>query len=59
MRLAMGVTLFRVDSGERVTSIFPVVDAGDAADDTAAGDTGTEPPESGGTRGEEGDDTNG
>jgi DNA gyrase subunit A len=58
-RGAMGVTLFRVDSGERVTSIFPVVDAGDAADDTAAGDTGTEPPESGGTRGEEGDDTNG
>ncbi len=58
-RGAMGVTLFRVDSGERVTSVFPVVDAGDAADDTAAGDTGTEPPESGGTRGEEGDDTNG
>ena len=58
-RSAMGVTLFRVDSGERVTSVFPVVDAGDAPDDTAAGDSSAEPPESGGTRGEEGDDTNG
>ncbi len=58
-RSAMGVTLFRVDSGERVTSVFPVVDAGDAPDDTAAGDSSAEPPESGGTRGEEGDDANG
>ncbi|MCX7376409.1 MAG: DNA gyrase subunit A [Alphaproteobacteria bacterium] len=58
-RSSMGVTLFRVDSGERVTSVFPVVDAGDAPDDTAAGDGSAEPPDSGGTRGEEGDDTNG
>ena len=58
-RSSMGVTLFRVDSGERVTSVFPVVDAGDAPDDTAAGDSSAEPPDSGGTRGEEGDDTNG
>ncbi len=58
-RGAQGVTLFRVDSGERVTSVFPVVDAGDAPDDTAAGDSSAEPPDSGGTRGEEGDDTNG
>jgi DNA gyrase subunit A len=29
-RQAMGVTLFRVDSGEHVTSVFPVIeDAGD------------------------------
>ena len=58
-RSSMGVTLFRVDSGERVTSVFPVVDAGDAPDDTAPGDSSAEPPDSGGTRGEEGDDTNG
>jgi DNA gyrase subunit A len=58
-RSAQGVTLFRVDSGERVTAVFPVVDAGDAPDDTAAGDSSAEPPDSGGTRGEEGDETNG
>jgi DNA gyrase subunit A len=26
-RQAMGVTLFRVDAGERVTSVFPVIEA--------------------------------
>ncbi len=31
-RQAMGVTLFRVDAGEQVTSVFPVVD--DATDET-------------------------
>ena len=36
-RLAMGVTLFRVDQGEHVTSVFPVLDEGN--DDTEnAGD---------------------
>jgi DNA gyrase subunit A len=28
-RPAMGVTLFRLDAGERVTSLFPVLDDGD------------------------------
>ncbi len=37
-RQAMGVTLFRVDSGERVTSVFPVVEAD--ADDNGAADEG-------------------
>ncbi len=33
-RQAMGVTLFRLDSGERVTSVFPVLEAEEiAADD--------------------------
>lgn len=33
-RASMGVTLFRLDAGERVTSVFPVLDyAGDAAGD--------------------------
>jgi DNA gyrase subunit A len=58
-RGAQGVTLFRVDSGERVTSVFPVVDAGDAPEDTAADGSSAEPPASGGPRGEEGDETNG
>ena len=58
-RSAQGVTLFRLDSGERVTSVFPVVDAGDGADDTGPADGSAEPPASGGTRDEEGDDTNG
>jgi DNA gyrase subunit A len=31
-RTAMGVTLFRLDGGERVTSVFPVVEAAEAAD---------------------------
>ena len=36
-RPAMGVTLFRLDAGERVTSVFPVLDDGedDVPDDTA------------------------
>jgi DNA gyrase subunit A len=33
-RTAMGVTLFRLDAGERVTSVFPVIDdQADAADE--------------------------
>ncbi len=33
-RTAMGVTLFRLDAGERVTSVFPIVETpGDAAED--------------------------
>jgi DNA gyrase subunit A len=37
-RQAMGVTLFRVDPGEHVTSVFPVVDASDDAAEDAAED---------------------
>ena len=36
-RAAMGVTLFRLDSGERVTSVFPVIED-DPVDDTTPGD---------------------
>ena len=36
-RQAMGVTLFRVDAGEHVTSVFPVIE-----DETADGPTGGE-----------------
>lgn len=42
-RAAMGVTLFRLDAGERVTSVFPVMeedtaDDGDPDEDGARGD---------------------
>ena len=37
-RSAMGVTLFRLDQGERVTSVFPVVE------DVAEGNGGEDPP---------------
>jgi len=44
-RAAMGVTLLRLDGGERVTSVFPIVDDGDAATpDAAAPDAQGEPP---------------
>jgi DNA gyrase subunit A len=33
-RASMGVTLFRLDAGERVTSLFPVVDDTEAAPET-------------------------
>jgi DNA gyrase subunit A len=33
-RTSMGVTLFRLDAGERVTSVFPVVEDAAAADET-------------------------
>ncbi len=63
-RTAMGVTLFRVDAGERVTAIFPVIDDG-AAEEVAENaiapdivDIG-ESPDSGGAAGEEGDGGNG
>jgi DNA gyrase subunit A len=52
-RSAMGVTLFRLDAGERVTSVFPVVE--DDGDDT--GDSTRPDSNEGGA--EEGDDTNG
>jgi DNA gyrase subunit A len=49
-RQAMGVTLFRVDAGEHVTSVFPVVE--DAVEDTTE-----DPKENGGENGvEEGPD---
>ncbi|HEY0420815.1 MAG TPA: DNA gyrase subunit A [Acetobacteraceae bacterium] len=44
-RAAMGVTLFRLDAGEHVTSVFPVVE--DAAGDEA--ENGDAAPDSGGT----------
>ena len=38
-RASMGVTLFRLDAGERVTSVFPVLDyAGESAGGDAAGE---------------------
>jgi len=37
-RTAMGVTLFRLDPGERVTSVFPVVEGEDEADAEEAPD---------------------
>jgi DNA gyrase subunit A len=40
-RSAMGVTVFRVDAGEHVTSLFPVVES-DAADDPAGDPPGPE-----------------
>jgi DNA gyrase subunit A len=43
-RAAMGVTLFRVDSNEKVTSVFPIVDDG-SGEDSAPDDR---PPETGG-----------
>jgi len=46
-RQAMGVTLFRVDADEHVTSVFPVVE--DTADDTAAEESGPEAPASEGS----------
>jgi DNA gyrase subunit A len=39
-RQGMGVTLFRVDAGERVTSVFPVLD--DETDDTGSSDGAAE-----------------
>jgi DNA gyrase subunit A len=38
-RQSMGVTLFRVDAGERVTSVFPVLD--DETDETGTPEAGT------------------
>ncbi len=40
-RASQGVTLFRLDSGEHITSVFPIVDAGLADEDEAEG---TPPP---------------
>jgi DNA gyrase subunit A len=39
-RQAMGVTLFRLDAGERVTSVFPVLEAEEIAADDEPGRTG-------------------
>jgi DNA gyrase subunit A len=51
-RSSMGVTLFRLDSGERVTSVFPVVeDGGDS--ETGGDENGNEGPESGPAPGED------
>jgi DNA gyrase subunit A len=66
-RQAMGVTLFRVDAGEHVTSVFPVLeeesdetDSPDAPPDIAPGDSGGETPgdSDGETPGETGEDGN-
>ena len=45
-RQGMGVTLFRVDAGEHVTSVFPILD--DETDDTAAPDGAVEEGNDGG-----------
>jgi DNA gyrase subunit A len=43
-RTAMGVTLLRLDGGERVTSVFPIIDAGDPpATETPPPDAPDEP----------------
>ncbi|HET9018422.1 MAG TPA: DNA gyrase C-terminal beta-propeller domain-containing protein, partial [Acetobacteraceae bacterium] len=41
-RTAMGVTLFRLDGGERVTSVFPVVEAAEAAEAADGSDAADE-----------------
>ena len=50
-RMAMGVTLFRVDAGEHVTAVFPILDDGAdddiSGDDTDANDPGVETPTDG------------
>jgi DNA gyrase subunit A len=43
-RAAMGVTLFRLDAGERVTSVFPVKEDGDGDDSGGDGAGQDEPP---------------
>jgi DNA gyrase subunit A len=43
-RQAMGVTLFRLDSGERVTSVFPVVETEEIASDDERDPSITPPP---------------
>jgi DNA gyrase subunit A len=43
-RQAMGVTLFRISAGERVSSVFPVVDA---AEENGSGETDPSEPEDG------------
>ena len=45
-RSAMGVTLFKVDANERVTSVFPILDdgAGDGGDEAAADEAPPEAP---------------
>jgi DNA gyrase subunit A len=43
-RNAMGVTIFRLDAGEHVTSVFPVLED-DADDDDGASAPGGEPPD--------------
>ena len=57
-RTAMGVTLFRLDSGERVTAVFLVVED-DASEESAAPDTATNDIGPGETPADEGDDKNG
>jgi DNA gyrase subunit A len=51
-RTAMGVTLFRLDAGEQVISVFPVVD--DAVADESGPDNGPDNGEDGGTSADEG-----
>jgi len=43
-RQAMGVTLFRLDSGERVTSVFPVLETEEIASDDERDTSITPPP---------------
>jgi DNA gyrase subunit A len=57
-RQAMGVTLFRLDAGERVTSVFPVLD--DTPDDAPEAVEIDDVPPTGETPDEEtGEDTDG
>ena len=57
-RASQGVTLFRLDTGERITSVFPIVDAA-VPDDEAPGDSPVDglPPDLPGGEAPEGDGT--
>ena len=52
-RAAMGVTLFRLDADERVTSVFPVMDDGDDTQQDDAPPDETPPTETGGNEGDD------
>ena len=51
-RQTMGVTLFRLDAGEQVTSVFPVLDAG--GEDNGTGEAGEAPDPAGTEDGSDG-----
>ncbi len=57
-RTAMGVTLFRLDSGERVTSVFLVVED-DVPEEAATNDAAANETDPGPAGTDKGDDTNG
>ncbi len=56
-RLAMGVTLFRLNAGEHVTSVFPILE--EITDDTGPGEAGPDPEPDAGPEGETEDGVDG